>query len=598
MEQDTDGFTSLSGGMYLSDANHHVVAQDQAEVLVNATVRSGWASPRPAFVNVPIYWDHQFAQGAFQNGVFQGSARYDSDAGPRIAYACDGHLLTFDTENNIMRLLSPGARRCFDRRTPFVWLQQRGRWLIAQDGVNPPVIIDGDTASLNEDPFNGIPTGCMMADGWGRLAVVGSDRARVYLSDHEYDPNSTPLSFTDDSTYYLNARYFQTPKELGKIVGIAFAPSFNLQDDLGPLMVFCEKGTRVYDVRVPREQWISKDIASTMLPTIGACSHGGIVARGNDVLFSDQNGRIQTFKVAISKRENARIGLADQGVYNLYRKENQSLRRWRQAERFDDRILTTVWPERVRMANGNITVRHRGFVCLEEDHMSERPIVWNGLWTGIYPVAITTSGTYSTRNQSPRERCFCVSLDDDRKHRIYELTRESGPDLAPDPKRVAMWVVPKWMDWNAIFKRKSFHSAAMQLGSVRGRLEIKAWWQTAGASPKEWFTHHEARGDCMIFGDNCNLVEPEITGVPRITLPAPDENKDFYRARPWFRFLGNADLNECVIGVDLNTVKPQKSTVCKAPKTGLFIPRSCNPNFWEGHSSQAPAEEQLNITIC
>ena len=129
MEQDTDGFTSLSGGMYLSDANHHVVAQDQAEVLVNATVRSGWASPRPAFVNVPIYWDHQFAQGAFQNGVFQGSARYDSDAGPRIAYACDGHLLTFDTENNILRdkpapaLLQPNERGPPVKAAPRTWTE-------------------------------------------------------------------------------------------------------------------------------------------------------------------------------------------------------------------------------------------------------------------------------------------------------------------------------------------------------------------------------------------------------------------------------------------------------------------------------------------
>lgn len=587
----TDGFMTLAGGMHLAGDNPHVTGADQAEVLVNATVRHGWAEPRPRFRRVEVLWTHRLAQQSFEGGVIQGSARYDSDRGPRIIYAADGRLISFNPETREAGLLAPeGVTRPFLANLPFIHLQQRGRWLVAQDGLNPPVIVDGDTARFDRDPYSGIPVGVMMADGWHRLIVVAPDRERIFLSDHELDPSTTPLSFTDGAEYYLNARYFRVPRELGKIVSVAFAPSFQVQDDLGPLVVFCERGTRAYSIQYPREEWIQRDISSTMLPTMGACAPGAVVARGNDLIFSDHNGRIQTFKAAISQRESVRIGPIDQPVHELYERENAALRRWRRAERFDDRVLTTVWPERVRRPGG-FSVRHRGFVVMEEDYLSERPFVWAGLWTGVHPVTINVVGHQQSPQHSPEERCFIASLDEDGIHRLYELDRKSGPDLMPTPRRVPMWVVPRWMDWKSVFDLKRFHAASIQLGPIKGRVTVEGMWEVSDRKKQAWFTHEDAGAACARV---CPGIERLFTpGRPRLNLPAPPVKDGFFRARPLFRILGETSLREVAIHAQMSDATRANDTCC-VPPLEVVTSRDGSPSYWR-HESDAAANPPVRI---
>lgn len=594
-EIQNDGFLTLSGGMNLSRRNHRVAGEDQAETLVNATVRRGWAEPRPRFRRRQVFWLHQFAQQAFENGIIQGSARYSSDAGPRIVYAADGRLISFNPESGEADLLRPdGMDRPFLDTVPFVHLQQHGRWLIAQDGVNPPVIVDGDSARLDTDPFSGIPVGCMMASGWNRLVVVAPDRERIFLSDHAMDPGSTPLSFTDDTGYYLNARYFRVPRELGRIVAVDFAPSFNFQDDLGPLVVFCERGTRTYAIQYPREEWIQRDIAVTMLPTTGACAHGASVARENDLLFSDEDGRIQTFKAAASRRETVRIDHVDQPVRELYDRENAALRRWRRAGKFDNRVLTTVWPERIRRPRGWM-VRHRGFAVMEEEHLSERPFVWAGLWTGVNPVTIDVIGTQPSPWESIDERCFVVSMDDDKVNRIYELDREPGPDLLPEPRRVPMWIVSRWLDWKAAFDLKRFDSGAMQLGRIRGRVTVQAWWETPERQPEEWFVHEDAGPECVRPDCQAGTISSFFSsGRSRFNLSAPGSG-GFHRARPIFRVAGCAPVHEVIFAASQSPGPKGSAVDCRPKEKAVAARKRCAPDYWKFDGDTVP---RLPVEIC
>lgn len=596
-ESKADGWINFSGGMRLAGGARAAVGDDQAEILVNATVRHGRAEPRPAWRRLSYGFDSQRGQVAFERGVIQASAFYDSPQGGRWVYIADGHILSFDPVERMVRLISPSKRRPpFHRLAKFAYLQQRGRWMVAQDGISPPVIIEGDSSRVNEDAYSGIPTGTMMADGWHRLVVASPDRQRLYISDHEYDPESHPLKFTDDE-YFKNARYIEVPRSLGAIVAVTFAPSFNNQDDWGPLLVFCERGTRAYQLQVPREAWLEQDISATLLPTVGACAHGAIVARGNDVLFSDHEGRIQTFKQALTTRDDVRLRPADQAVWGLYRDEHSVYRRWRKAVRFDGRILTTVWPEPVKMGGGRLGVRHRGLVVMEEDHLSERAFVWAGLWTGIYPVAIDTGGVRDFPEQSPVERCIAVSNDPDGANRLYELGKASGPDLMPEPRRVPMWVVPRWLDWETPFRRKRIEAGALQLGDLRGRVSIQGWWQTSDGQPKEWFRHEDAAPDCLIFA-GCRIIDPSIAGRPKVNPPAPPDRTEFFRARPWFRVLGNAAIEEGIFSAGVSTAKTGADVTCQPPAAARAIERDCDINFWEPHSALQPIDQPLPIEIC
>lgn len=597
----SDGWASLAGGMYLADGNHNVVGSDQAELLVNATVRRGWAEPRPAFSMTSIIWIDKGAQSAFERGIIQGSAYYDSPEGARFVYIADGHILSFNPASREMRLISPGGVRPFHRQAPFAWLQQRGRWMVCQDGIGAPVILNGDNAEINEDPYNGVPTGMMMADGWHRLAVVDPSRTKIFLSDHEFDPVSEPLKFTNDATYFKNAKYFEIPRSLGLITGIAFAPSFNNQDDWGPLMVFCEHGTRMYRIQLPRDQWLNQDISATILPTIGACAHGAIVTRGNDVVFSDHTGRIQTFKAALARRDDVRTKVADEPVWRLYEKEHATRRRWRKSVKFDNRIITTVWPEAVNLGNGKVIVRHKGMVVMEEEHLSDRPFVWSGLWTGVCPVAIDTGGVKADKQGSQQERCFIVSHDPDNVNRIYEIGRDSGPDKMPSRKRTAMWVIPRWMNWEHIFERKRIRSISTQLSNVRGRVSIRGWWQTAGDLPRDWFQAEEAGADRLLFGqgeDGQGIISPAIKGRARMALGSPIADTEFYRARPWFRIEGDARIEETVFTALLTASELGNDVSCERKEFAVAEPDSEVPSFWEPHSRELPDAEPLGIQVC
>ena len=597
----TDGWASLAGGMYLPGGNHNVVGPDQAEILVNATVRRGWAEPRPAFRRTPTIWMSQEAQQSFERGIIQGSSYYDSPNGARWVYIADGHILSFDPVTNFMRVISPNGVRPFHRQAPFAWLQQRAHWMVAQDGMGPPVIIDGDNAVINEDPYNGVPTGMMMADGWHRLAVVDPTRTRIYISDHEYDPISGPLKFTDDATYFKNAKYFEIPRALGKIVAIKFAPSFNNEGDWGPLLVFCERGTRAYQLQLPREFWLNQDIAATVLPTIGACAHDSVETRGNDVIFSDHTGRIQTFKAALTRENDVRMDVADEPVWQLYKNEHASRRRWRKMARFDNRTLTTVWPEVVNLGNGKVIVKHLGIVALEEQHLSNQPFVWSGLWTGIYPVALDAGGVKQSDQGGRDERCFAVSHDCDHVNRLYELTKKNGPDLMPEKRRVPMWVIPRWLNWDTIFETKKISEVFAQLGSVRGRVTISGWWQTSGDLPREWFRREHAGGDRMLFGqgtDKRGIITPALKGIPILKFPAPNSKRSFYRARPWLRIFGEASLEETVFTASIANATPGADGSCKEPEKAVVESQKEEPNFWELYCGDDPEDTPLGIQVC
>jgi len=584
----TDGWRTFSGGMRMADGARSAIGPDQAEILVNATVRRGRVEPRPAIHVEPLAFRGRRAQAIFERGQFQAAAFYDSPAGPRLVIVSDGHILSFDPESKLMRLISPNNRQVFPKLNRQAWLCQRSRWMVAQCGGSPPAIIEGDRVRIETDAYNGVPAGAMMADGWNRLVVVAADRRRIFLSDHEYDPTTNPLRFTDDATYFKNARYFEMPRALGEVRAVTFAPSFNNQDDWGPLLVFGANGTRAFQLQVPRENWVDQDIAATVLPSIGGIAQGAQVARGNDLVFSDDRGRIQTFKAAITGRDDVRLRPADQAVWPLYRSEDSRLRAHRSAVRFDDRIITTIWPESVSLANGRRPVRHRGMVVMEEDHLSERPFVWAGLWTGIFPVSLVTGAGC----------CWAISLDPDGVPRIHRNSTQAGPDLMPEPRRVPWWLVPRWTDHGNPFALKNVASAAIDLDRARGRVSIQGWWQTAGDQPRQWFTHEQASPDCLAFRDCGIIAEVADAGAPRFNLPAPPLDRAAHFSRPWLRFTGHAAVEQGWVLASVTAGNQDASNQCAVPTVARGELAPCEPAWWEGHSRELPIDTQLPVELC
>ena len=554
--------------------------EDEVYYLANATVRSGWAETRPAIQLVKTLWDDD-AQLAFQYGRMQGAGFYSCSAGSFIVYAVEGDILLYDIGSRTM--MKAGLdKRPFSAASPFVWFCQRGKYMIAQDGTSPPVVLNGRKATQGTNPTREVPTGMMMANGWGRLAVVAPNRRWIYFSNHESDPQSkSPLAFTEDTAYYLNTKYFEVSSSLGHIVGMAFAPSLNGGNELGPLTVFCENGVVAYDISVARDQWALTDITTTIFTTIGACAHGAIVARGNDILFSDQNGRIQTLRNAISRQEDASIAITDRNVWPLYEHEERSLRSRRMSVRFAQRTLTAVLPEKMRTNRGDIAVRHRGIIALQETPAIQRNPVWDGVWTGVQPTNIITATVNGI------ERCFIASLDDDGIQRLYELTAESGADHGEHSHSpIPMIVGLAGNDLGVPFLPKPHKSAVMRLGAIAGHVGITGYWQQDRGTPQPWFTASESAISC-IRGSAAGIEFPAPQARPRLNLPSPAKSTAYYEVAPWFKISGQARLEE--VTVEATDPKPKPDSVdvsCAKAKTAAVY--GCAPSPFD-YRIHAPA---------
>lgn len=545
---------SFAGGMNAAPGPYRLLAEDELPLLVNGTVRNGWIRSRPPWIERPLAWNTVTAQRAFERGVFQGAGFYVGPQGPRLVFCFSGEVLIVDPTGRAYTVSAALDKPAFSAQAEQVFFQKRGKHLIAQDGINPPVILTGDSATQGTDPAKGVPVGTMMADGWGRLAVVLPGRRRIAFSDHETDPTrDSVLSFTEDTEYFKNARFFEIPGSLGLITGIIFAPALGRNADQGPLLVFCEKGVRAFDVSQPRSTWTTADITSTPLPETGGGAAHSLVSRGADVIFTAHDGRIMSLKSALRRDEDARLALYDEAVWPLYSNSDGThlYRRW--ACRHDNRTLVTVAPERVqgRGAEEPTRFRHRGIVALQEQPRVARDApVWDGLWTGILPVCLLTGTVEGVA------RCWAVSLDLDGIHRLYELGT-SGPDRPSEgSRRIETLLQLRPADFDFPFRPKPYAAAAFRLDEMAGEVTLRGWWQQDGQAPMPWFTGNETSPDCWAADTAGNLSIPQPIRLSRINPPAPPINRAFYEASIWLTITGNASLAGGVLEV---TEKPKAS---------------------------------------
>jgi hypothetical protein len=479
--------------------------------LINGTVSSGFVGPRPGFVaHSHIGLDDRVSRH-FERGMVQGMAFYDIDR-PALIIAADGRLfsLTLGPEQS-MRCLSPRQQL---RRSGRIYLCQRGPFIIAQDGFNPPVIIRGTTATQGTHPTRGVPTGTLMAEGWGRLAVVSPDRTRIYFSNHIADPTAEDLpngirrelAFTEDTAYFLNTRFFQVPRSAGKIVAMTFTPSLNGDGNLGPLAVFCQHSTWLYNTRIPREQWAVQDIASNPLPTIGASSSHGLAVRGNDVLFVDQSGRIQQMRIALRRNDDARLKIHDAAIAPLMAGNELG---HHLATHLPARytLIAHRWERQWR--NGILTGRNTRIMALNEDPAIEADPIWDGEWTGLYPVAMTTA------RWQGKQTLFIVSLDDDGKNRLYRLGETGQPDQSPQADIPIPWSLTTRADYqDAPFLIKRYQASGIRIGAIHGETKVEARF-IADGQPHPWLSTRLHSPICL---DARGLPRPQ--NLQRLTPPS------------------------------------------------------------------------------
>ena len=568
-------FRSYAAGMNSAAEPSSILRDDEVGLIVNGTVRNGYIRTRPGWHEVGLSFTDMTSQYIFEQGVFQGMGFFMNGALRYYAVSVDGWL--FFININTGETVRSGSQ-CFSKYSHHVWFQQCNRWLIVQDGESPPVVIDGFTLSQVVVP-QGVPAGTIMADGWHRLAVVTPDRQRIYMSDHENNPTTTPISFTEQNLYYGNAPWFEGPPSMGKIMGVTFVPYQDSSTGIGPMVVFFERGVRAYNIAVPRTQWTTVDITQTLLPQTGSSSFFSYTDRGSDIMFRDHDGRIRSVRNAQQTYLNSGYNMPnDSQIWSILQYEDATLRPFSRACTFDSRCLFTIFPRRRLRPDGRWAVFHDGLAVLENTHFAkDRDNVW-AIWTGL-PICGMATGVIGGENT-----LVAFSCGTDGKNRLHRLTRNESQDTVntatngPITRAIEMKVSTGFRDFGNIAVPKRFTAGGMRISNIVGDLSIKAEWQEKEII-KPWFTHNETHDDLLQTAD-CGLFSPTAVTNPSLIVPTPvDEVNRFFKANLHLSVTGCCTLEEMVMNAEVLDMAVTKNTRA-TPEPAAPPKTSCQPDLF------------------
>lgn len=554
---------SFGSGMNAATLPTQALRADEVSLLVNATVKNGFISTRPGWHWQPLNFVGVDAQRIFENGKYQGSDGFMAGFGSFLTYCVDGHLFSYNPKNGNVTKVT-GASPAFSPQSEHVWIKQRNKWIVAQDGVSPPFVSDGFT-NTQEVVEEGIPTGTFMADGWHRFFVVSPDRTKIYASDHEMDPLTTPISFTEATLYFANARYFEAPPSLGRITGIAFTPFQDTSTGIGPLLVFMERGTRAYNISVPRSDWVTGDISQTIMPHVGAGSFFAFTDMGSQLVFRDQDGRIRTIRNAQQVEASGSFVANDFSIVPILADEDTTLREYSQAVTFDGRVMILTHGERIHMTDQTHVVAHKGIAVMEVESVSDKTDVWT-FWTGLNICGM------DVLNVDGEEVCVAFARGDDGKNRLYHLVRDSKQDVVYDKDAglkecdITMTIATVPLDFGSSTTYKQFSGGGIRLTNMRGVVQVNATWESDGRPPEQWFNHIETHAKCMTFG---KTITSYASGAnPRLVFPKlPATQSTFYQGRAIFEITGPATVESIAMAVEIKQQSTVNTTKCN-PKGG------------------------------
>lgn len=580
----TAQFLSYAAGMNAAAIPPSALRKDELALIVNGTVRNGFLSTRPGWRWLPLAFSDANSQLQFESGMFQGMGFFMSSIGKFFVVCVDGFLYAIDPTSFVVVKLTQNA--VFSKFSRHVWMQQRNRWFIVQDGESPPVVIDGYTMT-QEVTATSIPTGTFMADGWHRLAVVSPDRRRIYFSDHEMDPNSTPISFTEATDYFANSRYFEGPPSLGKIMGITFTPYQDTSTGIGPLVVFFEKGVRAYNVATPRSQWTTNDISQTILPRTGSSSFFAYGDRGSEIIFRDHNGDIRSLRNAQQLESLGRAQSTDFTIRGLLADEDAFLRRFSCAETFDNRVLVTTHPQRAYLPDNRFNVIHKGIAVLETENLAaDKEDVWV-FWTGLNVCSMVAGPVRGEDSML----AFCS--DEDGVNRIYSLSRADRDDTVnssagPQSKRIEMSFTTGFMDFDSPSSPKKMNSGGVRLSNMSGTVDINALWHRQGHRVDVWFKHSEKHPECVQF-DGCSMFEPVKGSNSGLVLPSPPDKSDtFFKASVSMTIKGACTVEEMGFEAEEKSIAKITGIKCTALESAPPTP-SCDVNVFGYSATKSPA---------
>lgn len=473
-------------------ANPVSVPEGYAQNAVNRFFREDYNRTRPSIRNITLAFANEEDRVWFEGANGQGATFYNSYPSyltPRLVASIGGRIFTIDVQGQtgIVARLFDGNSRQFTH----AWFAQGFQWMAIQDGIHPPIFWDGTNAPKRSDlAKNDMPIGSVMAFIHGRFVVASSDgKNSIYVGDIAYGGNVTVpddiLKFTEQ-TYWAEGGSFDTPINVGNIMGLYAMPFLDTGTGQNELVVGCTAGFTSLDLSLPRTQWIDTQVQRVALIGDGLVSSHGFAGLNGDMFYRSQKG-INTYR-------NARIQYAQSWNQTPISRE---VNYWLKPDRkdylefvpmlgFQNMVLTGCSPL-IEKPNNPAFGFHRycrGMVVFDADSMStagrDGTPIWHGMWSGVRPWAFTVG---YIGNQ---ERAFAFSYDRDGRNRLYEFTLTNGDDtFGQQPRKIQGYYttgsfgnVP---DLTSLFAPKTLSGGVVEFSEVLGASQFTVEYRPDGS---------------------------------------------------------------------------------------------------------------------
>lgn len=464
----TDGYLSLESGIE-SGMPSALLPLNQCAWAVNTTFRDAWPKPRPGWVKREIdFASSEAVRTGIQDGYFQGAGTYIADSGEAyLALSVSGRIFLIDIQAGFLasEITIPGDANMVNR--PHAWFQQAERWLIVQNGLNPPFLYNGSGSRRAGD--SEVPVGGPMAYGKGRLWVArdslyyGGD---IVWGDQVYG-RDTVIRFTEND-FLAEGGAFAVPD--GPVTGMAFAANLDTSLGDGDLLVSTTKTIYAFNAPINRQEWKQTQYPIQRYAAIrfGALSHESMVLFNGDVFYRAPDG-VRTLMYA--RRDFSEWGQTpvSRAAHRAFKFDTFPLLAQASGVNFDNRALFTVQPQQDN-AHG---VYHRGLASLDFHRVSglgaKLPPAWEGVWTGINILRILTIDIGADR------RCFAFTLSNAGQIQLFELTRDRWFDFDGNDDVPIQWILEtRGMAFGIPNTSKRLTGAIQWFDRIRGEVSVVA----------------------------------------------------------------------------------------------------------------------------
>lgn len=400
-----------------------------------------------------IYNNIFAADWVFENGKFQGCEDYTTSSRTYSIVVISGHIFMINLLDNKVTCLTNETNQ-LNEIVDRCYFVQAGPYMIVQDGIARPRILQGSAIRNSDETLPEIPVGTNMAYGHGRIAVQVSPRhfamGDIYLS---YKPENV-LRFKE--TQFLNeGGGFTVSGKLGNIVSLQYANVSDTSTGDGPLLAICDNGFSTFAVNNPRIQWSNIAIQKIQLLGSGIVGHEASVNINEDILYRSHEG-IRSYAVGRTEAASAyKYTELSREMDPYIQADDRHDSRFLTMAFFDKRMLGTTSPRSLKAKKSDWQIKKDTYdadpsednkkaldLAYVDDAYFEGIIAfdfslagftksttssqytrkttgsYDGIWTGINPTKLFTTIVQK------KKRCYAFAKDSNGMNVLYEITKE------------------------------------------------------------------------------------------------------------------------------------------------------------------------------